>query len=170
MQAAAGFFGIHRYFCLQQHITCIQTNIHQHGCHTCHFLAVNDRPLDRCRTAELRKQGCMDIHTAQSRNIQDFFWQDLSKCNNNNHIRCHISQCLNKFRILLDADRLINRKIMGQSTFLDRWINDFLAAAFCLIRLGHNCCYLNSHINHLLQCRHCKIRCSHKYRFHHSAS
>ena len=120
MQAAAGFFGIHRYFCLQQHITCIQTNIHQHGCHTCHFLAVNDRPLDRCRTAELRKQGCMDIHTAQSRNIQDFFWQDLSKCNNNNHIRCHISQCLNKFRILLDADRLINRKIMGQSTFLDR--------------------------------------------------
>ena len=55
MQAFSCLIFCDRHFNLLDHVACIQSFVHLHCCNTCHFLAIDDRPLDWRGTTVFRK-------------------------------------------------------------------------------------------------------------------
>ena len=76
--------------------------------------AVHDSPLDRRCSAVSRKQGCMNVDASVFRHVQNLFWNNLAECNDNDHIRLHFPDLLDRLCIP-HAARLIDRKASTQA-------------------------------------------------------
>ena len=107
----------------------------------------------------------MDIDTSIRRHLQNLFWQNLPKGNDNHNVRLIGSQL---FHTLVFADPLwlVDLNAIAQSRFLYRWKLHFLSSALGLVRLCYHKDNLMPSLNQRFQRPHRKIRCSHKNDFH----
>ena len=151
---------------LLQHIAGIQSHIHHHSGNAAFFLAIDHHPLDRSRTAVLRKQRRVHIHTPVARHIQNRSRYNLPKSLHNYDIRMICPQTLDTLAVS-DFLRLIYFNAVLERTCLDRCIAERLASSHCLIRLGDNQRHLMSRFYDFFQRSHREIRCSHEYDSHH---
>lgn len=167
MRKEAGFEVIccKRNFHFRQHIACVEAFIHLHNGYAAHFIAVHDSPLDRRCSAVSRKQGCMNVDASVFRHVQNLFWNNLAECNDNDHIRLHFPDFLDRLCIP-HAARLIDRKAVFFGCLFHRCRHHLFSAAFRFVRLGHNACDLITGLHECLKCSHGEIRGSHKYHFH----
>ena len=147
------------------HISGIKSLCHVHGGDSGLLLAVNDRPLDRRRTAVLREQRCMDIDTSVLRNIEYALRKYLAICCHNYHIRCILSDDVHVL-LLTELHRLIYRNIIFHCLYLHRCRLKLFAPSLCLGRLRKACHNVMSRFHYGYKCVHGKIRGSHIYNSH----
>ena len=165
VETAAGLICCKRNFHFRQHIACVEAFIHLHNGYAAHFIAVHDSPLDRRCSAVSRKQGCMNVDASVFRHVQNLFWNNLAECNDNDHIRLHFPDLLDRLCIP-HAARLIDRKAVFFGCLFHRCRHHLFSAALRFVRLGHNACDLITGLHECLKCSHGEIRGSHKYHFH----
>ena len=153
----------------EQHIAGIQTFRHLHGGNACHFIARDNRPLNRSGTAPARQQRAVHVDAAVRRNVENRLRQQLAVCDNNNDFRCKLAQT-RLLVLIFEGIRLENRNIMLECERFHRRCSENLLAALWLIRLGVHGADVMSGVDERLQARHGEVRRAHEYDTHYSSS
>ena len=152
----------------QQHIAGVQTFRHLHGGNACHFVARDDRPLNRSGAAPARQQRAVHVDAAVRRNVEHCLRQQLAVRHNNNDFRCQLAQT-RLLVLIFEGIRLKNRDIMLQCERFHRRCGENLLASLRLIRLGVHGADVMSGVDERLQARHGEVRRAHEYDAHYSS-
>ncbi len=155
-----------RHYYLVQHSASIHTDIHLHNCYARFLFALDDGVLNRRRTAILRQQRSVYVDAAVFRQLQNFLAQELAEGSYDNQLRLQVVQQLNKFRgfYLL---RLVNSQSLLQRIFLNRCLQQLVAASLRTVRLCYYCQnFMLAAFAQRLQAANREIRRSHKYYTH----
>ena len=116
-------------------VACVHFCRHIHRRHTGLVEAVQNRPLHRAAATQTRQNRCVDIHTAQTRNVQNTLRQNFAVGNDSDHIGL---KCLQFFidRIIFKSCRLINGNFRFQCDFFDIGHFELHATIFGHVWLG----------------------------------
>ena len=153
----------------EQHIAGVQTFRHLHGGNACHFIARDDRPLDRSGAAPARQQRTVHVDAAVRRDIEYRLGQQLAVCHYDDNLGCQLAQT-RLLVLIFEGIRLENRNIMLECERFHRRCSENLLAALRLIRLGVHGADVMSGIDERLQTRHGEVRRAHEYDTHYSSS
>ena len=153
----------------EQHIAGVQTLRHLHGGNACHFIARDDRPLDRSGAAPARQQRTVHVDAAVRRDIEHRLGQQLAVCHYDDNLGCQLAQT-RLLVLIFEGIRLKNRNIMLECERFHRRCSENLLAALRLIRLGVHGADVMSGIDERLQARHGEVRRAHEYDTHYSSS
>ena len=146
---------------LQDDATGINIVVEEEGGNTRLLLAINHCPVDRRRTAILRKEGCMYIKCTIFRHRPNHLWQHAES---NYHLQVSLirAQLLYKLRVL-HLYRLQNWQTLGKSILLHlRRLQRILVSAHRFIGLGNHSHHIITTLYQALEGFHRKLRCSHE--------
>ena len=153
----------------QQHIAGVQTFRHLHGGNACHFIARDDCPLNRRRTAPARQQRTVHVDAAVRRDIEHRLGQQLAVSHYDDNLGCQFAQT-RLLVLIFEGVRLKNRNIMLECECFHRRSGENLLAALRLIRLRVYRADVMSGVDERLQARHGEVRRAHEYDTHYSSS
>ena len=153
----------------EQHIAGVQTLRHLHGGNACHFIARDDRPLNRSGAAPARQQRTVHVDAAVRRNVKHRLGQQLAVCHYDDNLRCQLAQT-RLLVLIFEGIRLENRNIMLECKRFHRRCSENLLASLRLIRLRVHGADVMSGVDERLQARHGEVRRAHEYDTHYSSS
>ena len=133
-QALRVFIRVDRRFADLDDVARIERRRHIHGRDARLPTAVEDRPLDRPRAAQLGQNARVDVHAAERRNIQHALRQNFSVCHDGDRIRAQGTQLLDH-RIVAEGRRLKHGQSGGERNLFDLAHLQLHAAIFRLIGL-----------------------------------
>ena len=146
-----------------------QTLRHLHGGNACHFIARDDRPLNRSGAAPARQQRTVHVDAAVRRNVKHRLGQQLAVCHYDDNLGCQLAQT-RLLVLIFEGIRLENRNIMLECERFHRRCRENLLAALRLIRLRVHRADIMSGVDERLQARHGEVRRAHEYDTHYSSS
>ncbi len=139
----------------------VHSFVNHEGSHSGSLFPVYHSPVDRGRTAVLRKKGSMKVECPELRDFP-YHLRKHPECHDHENVRLPCLQGLYEIRVF-ERYRLQDRYPVLHGIFLHRALIDLKAASACLVRYSDNSDDLVSVLEQLLKRCYGKFRRTHIY-------